>query len=104
MSESVGGCNCAKSTVNSVMLVLKPANFLPTPTRLVRGDCLRKLEAALVLSFRFAVGWRRQEMIARRGGFRFCRDVEDSVFGGVKKGNEGSERVQQQDGRRGSNG
>ena len=51
VSENVGGCNCAKSTVNSVMLVLKPANFLPAPTRLARRDCLCKLEAAPVLSF-----------------------------------------------------
>ena len=80
VSESVGGCKCAKSTVISVVLVLKPANFLPAPTRFARTDCLRKLEAALVLSFRFALGWRRQEFNARRGGF-VCRDVEDRSLG-----------------------
>lgn len=43
-------CKCAKCTVNSEVLVLKPANFLPTSAQFARTDCLCKLVAAPLLS------------------------------------------------------
>lgn len=59
-------------------VALKPANFLPSPTRFA-SNCLCKLSAALVLSSGSPLGWRRQDVVVRRGWICFCRVVEDTL-------------------------